>query len=35
VAQVRELLSGKAITCRDGRATLVLDGEDVAVFEIP
>jgi hypothetical protein len=29
----RELLSGRPIDARDGKTSLVLDGEDVAVIE--
>jgi hypothetical protein len=34
-ATSRELLSGRTIAWQDGKATLTLDGEDVAVIETP
>ena len=33
-ASLRELLAGKPVECRDGKATIALDGEDVAVLEL-
>jgi len=34
-AEARELLSGKPVACRAGAIELTLDGEDVAVVELP
>jgi len=33
-AGVRELLSGKAVECREGKAAITLPGEDVAVLDL-